>query len=163
MYWRGLAWFLPRVCSAFKGRMWSIHATIRDQSYLNSIRVESRMQGDREELKIFLKNCLIALWFDQKLRYKGKNIDFYKKKSAKIADRPIRWRPIDGCDRAMIVGHDPTIAMPVAHPMKIGLLWCDNMQFHALISCILCIYSLKYNHKCMLSWFKMTKLIISMF
>ena len=27
----------------------------------------------------------------------------------------------------------------------------DNMQFHALISCILCIYSLKYNHKCMLS------------
>ena len=24
----------------------------------------------------------------------------------------------------------------------------DNMQCHALISCILCIYSLKYNHKC---------------
>ena len=34
----------------------------------------------------------------------------------------------------------------------------DNMQFHALISCILCIYSLKYNHKCMLSLFKMIKL-----
>ena len=30
------------------------------------------------------------------------------------------------------------------------LLVPNNMQFHALISCILCIYSLKYNHKCML-------------
>ena len=27
----------------------------------------------------------------------------------------------------------------------------DNMQFHALISCILRISSLKYNHECMLS------------
>ena len=27
----------------------------------------------------------------------------------------------------------------------------DNMQFHALISCILCISSSKYNYKCMLS------------
>ena len=39
----------------------------------------------------------------------------------------------------------------------------DDMEFHALISCIFCIYSLKYNHKCMLSRFKMIKLIISMF
>ena len=29
-------------------------------------------------------------------------------------------------------------------PLIIGMM-IDNMQFHALISCILCIFSLKYN------------------
>ena len=50
--------------------------------------------------------------------------------------------------------------------LAVNALWSkhtlesDNMQFYALISCILCISSLKYNHICMLSWFKMIKMII---
>ena len=34
----------------------------------------------------------------------------------------------------------------------------DNMQMNAYSSCILCINF--YNYKCMLSWFKMIKMII---
>ena len=40
--------------SAFKGRLQSILTTIRDQSCLNMIAIESRTQGDHEELNIFL-------------------------------------------------------------------------------------------------------------
>ena len=30
----------------------------------------------------------------------------------------------------------------------------DNIQIHSFISCILCIHFYKYDHKGMLSWFK---------
>ena len=49
---------------------------ICDQSCLNMIAIESRMQGDHEKLKIFLQNCLISLWFNQTL---GLQMKFYRK------------------------------------------------------------------------------------
>ena len=52
---------------------------INDQSYLNMIAIESRMQGDHEELKILLQSCLISSRFNQKLGLQRKNLDFYKK------------------------------------------------------------------------------------
>ena len=53
--------------SAFKWKFESILAMIRDQSCLNMIAIESRMQGDHEELKNLLQNCLISSRFNQKL------------------------------------------------------------------------------------------------
>ena len=108
------------VRSAFKGRFWSILATIRDQSCLNLIGIESRMQGDHEEFKILLQNCLMSSRFNQELSYKEEEHWFYRK----IADRPIRWRRTDGHDRAINVGHDPTIPdfMPV---------WSSSMRLDA--------------------------------
>ena len=48
---------------------------IRDQSCLNMIAIESRIQGDHEELKILLQKCLISSCFNQKLSLQGeKNI-----------------------------------------------------------------------------------------
>ena len=38
-----------------------------------------------------------------------------------------------------------------------------NMQINAFISCILCIYLYKCDHKCMLSWFKMIKKVVFMY
>ena len=52
---------------------------IRDQSCLNMIAFESKMQGDHEELKIFLQNCLISSRFSKKLGLQKNNISFYKK------------------------------------------------------------------------------------
>ena len=65
--------------SVSKGRFRSILAMIRDQFSLNMIAIESRMQRDHEELKIFLQNHLISLGFYQKLGLQRKNIGFYKK------------------------------------------------------------------------------------
>ena len=46
---------------------------------------------------------------------------------AKNADHPIQWRPIDGYNQAIIVGHDPTIprrgptlSAEFARPILIG-------------------------------------------
>ena len=52
---------------------------IRDQSCLNMIEIESRIQEDHEELKILLQNCLISSRFNQKLGLERKNMGFYKK------------------------------------------------------------------------------------
>ena len=71
------------VRSTFKGRIRSILATIRDESYLNMIGIESRTQGDHEELKILLQNCLISSRFDQELSYKGEEHQFFIEKSCK--------------------------------------------------------------------------------
>ena len=49
---------------------------IRDQSCLNIIAIESRMEGDHEELKILLQNYLISSRFNQKLSYKDEEDDF---------------------------------------------------------------------------------------
>ena len=71
--------FFFGVRSAFKGRIRSILATIRDQSCLNLIGIESIMQGDHEELRILLQNRLISSQFNQELGLQMKNIGFYKK------------------------------------------------------------------------------------
>ena len=43
------------------------------------IAIESRMQGEHKELKIFLQNCLISSQLNQKLGLHKKNIGFYRK------------------------------------------------------------------------------------
>ena len=43
------------------------------------IAIESRMQGNHEELKILLQNFLISSRFDQNIGLQGKNIGFYRK------------------------------------------------------------------------------------
>ena len=84
--------FFFDVRSAFKGRFQSILSTICDQSWLNMIVIESRTQGDHEELKILLQNCLISSQFNQKLSYKERRTSIYRKISAKNEGRLIRWR-----------------------------------------------------------------------
>ena len=59
--------------------MRSNQATIRDQSCLNPIEIESKMQGDHKELKIMLQNCLISSRFNQELSRRREYIDIYKK------------------------------------------------------------------------------------
>ena len=93
-----------------QGRNWSNLATIRDQSCLNPIRIESRTQGDHEELKTLLQNCLISSRFNQELRYKEEEHCFIEEIPTKIAGHLIRWGPIDYHDCVMIVGHDPMIS-----------------------------------------------------
>ena len=39
----------------------------------------------------------------------------------------------------------------------------DNMQINVLMLYILCNYAYKNNHKCILSWFKMINMIVSLF
>ena len=94
---------------AFKGRIRSSLATARDQSCLNWITIESRTQGDHEELRILLKNHLISSRFNQDLLYKGGRTPFSRKFLAKSVGRLIRRRRINGRDRAIIMGHDPLI------------------------------------------------------
>ena len=55
-----MAEFLPRVLLAFKGRIQSNQAMNRDESGINLIAIESRTQGNHDELKICLQNCLIT-------------------------------------------------------------------------------------------------------
>ena len=61
------------------------------------------------------KNCLITSWFNQKLRYKGREHRFIGENPAKIASRPIRWGTIDGHDFVVIMGHGPTIHDRMIH------------------------------------------------
>ena len=66
--------FFFGVRSAFKGRFCSILTMIHDQSYLNMIAIESRIQGDYKEVKILLQNLLISSQFNQQLGLQRKNI-----------------------------------------------------------------------------------------
>ena len=68
-----------------------------------------RRKGIMKNSRFMLQTCLISSRFNQELRYKEEEHRFIREIAAKIADRPIRWRPIDSHDRAIIVGHDPTI------------------------------------------------------
>ena len=52
--------FFFGVRSALNGRIQSNLATIRDQSYINWIEIESIRQGDHEKLKILLQNHLVS-------------------------------------------------------------------------------------------------------
>ena len=76
--------FFFGVRSTFKGRFRSILATIRDQSFLNMIAIESRFQGDHEELKILLQNYLISSRFYRKLSYKEEEHLFIEKLAQKM-------------------------------------------------------------------------------
>ena len=68
---------------AFKGKFRSILVMIHDQSCLNMIAIESRTQGDHEELKILLQNFLIASRFNRKLSLRRKEHLFMEEKSRK--------------------------------------------------------------------------------
>ena len=48
------------------------------------IKIESRTQGDHEELNILLQNCLIASLFNQKLVYKENEQLFIENFSRKM-------------------------------------------------------------------------------
>ena len=62
----------------FKGRIRS-HLTINhNESCLHRIVIESRMQGNCDELKILLKNHLIASRLNQELRTHKKNMIFIR-------------------------------------------------------------------------------------
>ena len=64
---------------------------IHDQSCHNLIGIESKMQGDHEEFKILLENCLISSRLNQQLGLQRKNMAFFIENFiAKIADRTIR-------------------------------------------------------------------------
>ena len=62
--------FFFDVHSAFKGQIQPFLTMIREQSCLNIIAIESRMQGDQEKLEILLQKCLISSRFNQKLSLK---------------------------------------------------------------------------------------------
>ena len=64
--------------------MRSNQAMIRDQSCVNLIRIESRTQGDCDELKIMLQNGLISSRFNQELRIHKKNMIFIRISAQKI-------------------------------------------------------------------------------
>ena len=66
-YWSG---FFFDVSSAFKGKTRLFLTMIHDQSCLNRITIESRLQGDPEELEIVLQKYLISSRFNQKLSLK---------------------------------------------------------------------------------------------
>ena len=100
--------FFFSIRSTFKGRNRSNLAMIRDQSSLNPIRIESRMQGDHEELKILLQNCLISSRINQELLKRREYIGFYRRSPAKNTGRLIQWRRWDGHDFMKSVGHNPT-------------------------------------------------------
>ena len=68
--------------------MRSNQETIRDQSCLNPIGVESSMQRDHDELKIMLQNCLISSGFNQELPEEENTSVFIKKYPARDVDHP---------------------------------------------------------------------------
>ena len=66
--------------SAFKGKIRSNPTKSRNQSHSDCFAIESK-RGDHNELKILLKNRLIASRFNQKLREEDKIHQFLKKNS----------------------------------------------------------------------------------
>ena len=101
--------FLFDLRSAFKGRFRSILATICYQSCLNMIATESRMQGDHEELKIFLQNCFISSLFNQKLSLQREEHLFIRKLMQKTRAVQFAEEILEGHDRAKMMAHDPAI------------------------------------------------------
>ena len=89
--------FVFDMISAFKGRFWSILAMNHDESCLNLIAIKSRTQGNCDELKICLQNCLIALRLI-KSYLKEENTSFFKESfREKCGPSVSRWdrsRPI---------------------------------------------------------------------
>ena len=80
---------------AFKGWFRSIIATICDQSCLNMITIESRTQGDHEELKILLQKCLISSPFNQKLSLQERRTFIYRKIKEKCGFHSSWFPPSD--------------------------------------------------------------------
>ena len=63
---------------------------IRDQYCLNMIAIESRVQGDHEELNILIQNCLTSSRFNQKLSLERDRTSIYREIIAQNVGRPIR-------------------------------------------------------------------------
>ena len=79
-----------------KGRFRLILATISDQSYLNMIAIESRTQGDHEELKILLQNCFISSRFNRKLSLQREEHLFIEKLTQKMRTIRLAEGDLDG-------------------------------------------------------------------
>ena len=84
--------FFFGVRSAFKGRFRSILAMIRDQYCLNMISIESRMQGDHEELMNLLQNFLNSSRFNLKFCLQREEHRFIGTFITQIADHPIHLK-----------------------------------------------------------------------
>ena len=75
---------------AFKGRFRSILTTIRDQSCLNMIAIESRTQGDHEELKIWFQTLKLNFFMIQsKVKLQGGRTSIDRKIDEKNPGRSI--------------------------------------------------------------------------
>ena len=126
--------FFFGVHSAFKGRFRSILAMIRDQSCLNIIAIESKTQGDHEELNILLQNYLISSRFNQKLSLQWGRTYVYRKILRKMMDVWFAEETLDSHDRVKSVGHDPTIRihlfLKICHPIFIGVSRCGHVSLH---------------------------------
>ena len=75
-----------------------------------------------------LSKFLNYFTINQNLRCKWRTWIFIREISRIFVDRLIRWRPIEGHDHAIIVGHDLTIPWSFPRPMKIGSSWCIHMS-----------------------------------
>ena len=112
--------FFLGVLSAFKGRIRSNLATIRDQSHLDWITIKSRTRGGHEELRILLKNLLIPSQFNQELIYKRGRIPFYRRnrrENRRPSDSVKTDRRPRSCDDRGLRSHDP---MKIACLILIG-------------------------------------------
>ena len=70
-----LSGFLFNVHSTFKGRIHPFLEMISDEYFLNLIIIESTIQGNHEELEIFLQKCLISSCFKRKLCLKNRVLE----------------------------------------------------------------------------------------
>ena len=88
---------------------------ICDQSCLNMIAIESRMQGDQEECKILLQRHLISSCFNERLSLRKRRTSIYKNLDAKNPRRPIRSRGFGRLQLREIGGpqsHDTGFTLP---------------------------------------------------
>ena len=105
--------FFFDVHSVFKGQIQAFLAMICDQSCLNLIPIESRMQGDHEELRILLQKPLISSCFNQTLSLQREEDRFIEILMRKICAIRFAEGALDGCDCAKSVGHDCTTQIPL--------------------------------------------------
>ena len=77
------------------------------------ITIESRTQGDHEELKIFSLKILNFFTFQSKVVYKKEGHLFIEKLSRKLQAVRFAKGALDGRDHAKLVGHDPMTRIPL--------------------------------------------------
>ena len=104
---------------------------IHDQPCLNMIAIESRMQGDHEELKILLQNLLIASRFNRKFSLQGEEHLFIEKISRKTRAVLFVEEILDGHDCTKSVGHDPT--SPNFSPIRSSSEYPDVATCHVVV------------------------------
>ena len=113
---------------AIKGRIQPFLAMNSWLTCVHWCRIESTMQENHEELKIFLINHLISARFNQELVYKGRRTSFYRKFLAKNAGRPIRWRMLHSLRLHIFYGPRPHVSWFFTRPIFIGASMCIHVS-----------------------------------